>query len=121
MQRDSQEDGAVQFLKSKIAIKQHENVDIFVTNIKKYKQTSNVKQLVDEFEVEEWRTRNRDTRAVVEEQSGLSSPYKRLKMSSNWLMNLRWRSGGQGTEILELWWRNNPAFHRLIRGSKCQN
>ena len=74
------EDGAVQFLKSKLAIKQHENVDIFVTNIKKYKEKTNVKQLVNEFEVEEWRTRSRVTRAVVEEQSGLSSPYKRLKM-----------------------------------------
>ena len=73
-------EGAVHILKSKIEIKQQENADIFVTNIQKYKQKLNVKQLVDKFEVEERRTRNRDTGAVVEEQSGLSSPYKRLKM-----------------------------------------
>jgi hypothetical protein len=74
-------EGAVHYLKSKIEIKQQENADIFVKNIQKYKQNVNVKQLVNEFEVEERRTRGRDTGAVVEGQSGLSSPYKRLKMS----------------------------------------
>ena len=73
-------DGGVQSLKSKWAIKQQAKVDIFVKNINKYKEDSKVKQLVNDFEVEGWRTRSRVTRAVVEEQSGCSSPHKRIKM-----------------------------------------
>ena len=72
---------AVHFLKSKIEIKQQDNSNIFVKNIQKYKQNANVKKLVEDFEVEDRRTRSRDTGAVAEGQSGISLPHKRLKMS----------------------------------------